>query len=382
MNPTEIPLLSDTPGNIPLFMPHVPKGAGAAILDTLGTRWLGQGPKVEEFETRFSEEFCGSGPVIAVGSGTDALHLAYLAAGIQPGDEVITPVFTCTATNIPLLYIGATPIFADVEIDTLNIEVSSIEPLITEKTKAIVCVHYGGLPCKMNEIASIAKKHNLVVIEDAAHAVGAKYHGQPVGSISDFTMFSFQAIKHITTGDGGLLAFKNRDILALAKRLRWFGIDRLSKQMGIWENDIKEVGYKYQMTDISASLGLAALTEFSDTLSYRRSLLEIYCKELIEHDRLSILSKETPETLHAAWLFTVRVKERIKLQTFLASNGVESNQVHYRNDRYSIFGDRKSKLPNMDLIENEYLVLPLHTRMTTSDVSKICGLINNFYKVN
>lgn len=377
----EVPLLIENEGNIALFKPHIPKGALEEVADTLSSRWLGQGPKVERFEREFSEKFCNSDPGIAVGSGTDALHLAYLLAGIQPGDEVLTPVFTCTATNIPLLYIGAKPVFIDVEPGTLNINLANIESLITEKTKALVCVHYGGLPCNMDEIARIASKYDLKVIEDAAHAVGARFKNKSIGEISDFTMFSFQAIKHITTGDGGYLSFKDPDLLEEAKRLRWFGIDRRKKQLGIWENDIVDVGFKYQMTDLGASIGLASLKEFDQTLSLRRDLLSRYVENLHKLSEIEILSRETSESFHAAWLFTIRTSRRRELQGFLASVGIESNQVHYRNDRYSIFGVRRSNLPIMDEIEEDYLVLPLHTQLTLDDIDRVSAAVKSFFEV-
>ena len=372
----EIPLLPEGGANIPLFKPHIPATALEEIADTLGSRWIGQGPKVERFEKLFAERFCNSDPGIAVGSGTDALHLAYLLAGVESGDEVITPLFTCTATNIPLLYIGAKPVFVDVEPETLNIDTDKIEKLITSRTKAIVCVHYGGLACNMEKILSIAQKYGLKVIEDAAHAVGAKYNNSYIGTISDFTMFSFQAIKHITTGDGGYLSFKNPDLLEKAKSLRWFGIDRSKKQLGIWENDITEIGYKYQMTDIAASLGIAGLREFDSTLNMRRALMARYLQNIEENEFVQILSKEKSNTVHAAWLFTIKCKERRLLQKTLFENGIESNQVHYRNDRYAIFADSKGSFPSMDALEDEYLVLPLHTHMTLDDIDRISTIIN------
>ena len=196
--------------------------------------------------------FAKNNPCIATGAGTDALHLAYILSGLKFGDEVIAPVYTCTATNIPFLYMGVKIKFADVDPATMNISVESVKKLITSKTKAIVCTHYGGLPCDMDELRKIASRKKIPIIEDAAHALGATYGNKPIGSLSDFTMFSFQAIKHITTGDGGMLCIKNKKLLDKARRIRWFGIDREGKQKGTWKNDIYEVGYKYQMTDIGA----------------------------------------------------------------------------------------------------------------------------------
>lgn len=373
----EVPILPIGGQNIPLFIPEIPEEAFDEVKSTLMSRWIGQGPKVDLFEREFGALIGNEHPSIAVGSGTDALHLAYLLAGVGLGDEVLTPVFTCTATNIPLLYIGAKPIFVDVDPKTLNIDVAHARKLINKNTKAIVCVHYAGLPCEMDAIQEMASKFGIPVIEDAAHAVGAKYKSKNVGTISDFTMFSFQAIKHITTGDGGLLTFKDYNLLEKAKRLRWFGIDRSAKQLGVWENDIKEVGYKYQMTDLGASIGLASIRKFESTLELRRSLLHRYYLKLEGNVNVEILGRENKDMIHAAWLFTIRIKNRKRLQAKLLANNIESNQVHYRNDRYSIFSPHKLNLPNMDAIEDEYLVLPLHTKMNTDDVDRICQIINS-----
>ena len=229
----------------------------------------------------------------------------------------------------------------------------------------------------MDELQEIAEEYGIPIIEDAAHAVGATYKGKLIGTISDFTMFSFQAIKHITTGDGGLVTFKNRELEELGKRLRWFGIDRSSKQLGIWENDIKEVGFKYQMTDIAAALGLAGIEEFDQTLSHRRMLLQVYKKEFQTITDLKFLGDSSGDREHAAWLCTIAVENRKELQAKLFANGIESNQVHYRNDRYSIFGKRRSNLPNMDRMENQYLVIPLHTKMTEEDVLRVTDVIRS-----
>lgn len=371
----DLPLMQTEEG-IVLFHPHVPKNAERYVSDTLKSRWIGHGPKVEEFERNFHEKFCVTGDSIAVGSGTDALHLAYLLAGICAGDEVIAPLFTCTATNLPFLYIGAQIKFLDVDPNTLNISVVDLEKKVSRKTKAICLVHYGGLPCDMDEIREIANFYKIPVIEDAAHALGAKYSGKYIGEFSEFTMYSFQAIKHLTTGDGGLLNFKDQKLSKLARRLRWFGIDREDKQKGVWENDIKELGYKYQMTDIAASLGLAGLEEIDEVIRYRKSLFEKYVKNLVGIRDLSIVNDRDSRKVHGAWLFTILVERRQDLQKKLRSFGVESAQTHYRNDRYSIFGE-SGVFPGMDEVDDKYLVLPLHTKMQLKDVDYICGVIKD-----
>jgi dTDP-4-amino-4,6-dideoxygalactose transaminase len=303
--------------------------------------------------------------------------LSYQLAGVGPRDEVITPVFTCTATNIPLLYLGATPVFADIEPATLNVDARHVRSLVSERTKAIVCVDYGGLPCDLAALREIADEAGVPLIEDAAQALGATFAGQPVGSIADFTAFSFQAIKHITTGDGGLLSIRNSRLLPDARSLRWFGINREKKQAGVWQNDIKVVGYKYQMTDIGAAMGHAGLDEFDETLAFRRELFQRYIEGLQDFHDVRLLSLPDPRREHAAWLFTIAVDNREDLQRKLYENGIEANQVHYRNDRYSIFGQRRTNLPVMDALEARYLVLPLHTQMTIADVDRVCTTIKS-----
>ncbi len=373
--PKDMPLLEEKQGNIVLFYPHISERAIQEVEDTLRSRWIGQGPKVERFEQIFKERFSPHGEAVAVGSGTDALHLAYILAGIQPNDEVISTVFTCTATNIPFLYIGAKVRFADIQPDTLNIDPKHVRQLVNEKTKAIVCTHYGGLPCDMDELHEIASQWGIPVVEDAAHALGATYHGQMIGSISDYTIFSFQAIKTITTGDGGILTIKDKSLLDKARRIRWFGIDRVGKQNGHWENDIWEVGYKYQMTDIAAAMGLAGLEEFNDVLNYRKQLFDLYRQGLENIPGIKLVGSNFQDREHGCWLCTALVEKRIDLQNKLRENGIESNQVHFRNDMYTLFGGRRNDLPNMDSVEDKYLVLPLHLKVRHSDVVRICDLI-------
>jgi len=372
----ELPLMNENEG-IVLFYPNVSEKAIDEVAKVLRSRWIGQGPKVAQFEKEFEEKFLTDNTALAVGSGTDALHLAYILAGVETGDEVIVPVFTCTATNIPFLYMGAIIRFADVDPETLNINVDHVRQLVNKKTKAIVCVHYAGLPCDMDELMQIARENNIALIEDAAHALGATYKGVNIGEITDFSIFSFQAIKHITTGDGGMLTIKNKDLVEKAKRIRWFGIDRSAKQMGIWENDIYEIGYKYQMNDIAAVLGLTALAEFDKTLRYRQLLFAEYEKQLAGIDGIKLIGTGLKDREHAAWLCTVLADRRPELMKKLREFKIESSQVHYRNDRYTVFGGRRSDLPNMDFVEDKYLVLPLHLKMKIEDVQYIGKVIRS-----
>ena len=375
----DLPIMTDKNKGTLLFYPYISKKSKKNVSKVLSGRWIGQGPMVDRFEKKFKKIFTRSNETIATGSGTDSLHLAYILAGLKKGDEVITTVFTCTATNIPLLYMGIKIKFADIDISTMNISVESVKKLISKKTKAIVCVHYGGLPCDMEELQKLATKYRIPIIEDAAHAMGAKYKNKPIGSISDFTTFSFQAIKHFTTGDGGMLSIKNRKLLNKAKRIRWFGINRENKQKGIWDNDVTEVGYKYQMTDIAATLGYDSLGEFNKILSHRRKIYNIYLNELSRNKNIICINENNKKKYHAAWLFTIAVEKKDFLQKKLREYKIETNQVHFRNDRYSIFKKfvNGKKFKNMDFLENKYLVLPLHHKVSETQAKYICNLINN-----
>ena len=375
----ELSIMSDKKGTV-LFYPYIPKKSLKILEKTLSTRWIGQGPMVDKFEKKFSDFFLGGKECVSTGSGTDALHLAYLLAGIKKNDEVITPVFTCTATNIPLLYIGAKIKFADVDPKTMNICIASLKRLISKKTKAIVCVHYGGIPCDMSEIRKLAKKYKVKVIEDAAQALGAEYNNKKIGDISDFTTFSFQAIKHITTGDGGMLCIKDSKLIDAAKRMRWFGIDRKKKQLGIWENDVKEIGYKYQLTDLGASIGYQGLLDFKKILAHRIKINNIYLKNLSKNPNIICIYDHDRKKKSAAWLFTILIEKKDYLQKKLREKNIETNQVHFRNDKYSIFKKftKNQNYKNMDKIEDQYLVLPIHTKVSVKDAEYICKLINSY----
>jgi len=378
----ELPIMPDKKKSVLLFYPYVSKKTPNNVKNKLYGRWVGQGPMVDKFENEFKKKFAKNSSVIATGSGTDSLHLAYILAGLKKGDEVITTIFTCTATNIPMLYMGLKIKFADIERDTMNISIDSVKKLITKRTKAIVCVHYGGLPCDMDSLQKICKQKKITLIEDAAHALGAKYKKKPIGSISDFTTFSFQAIKHFTTGDGGMLTIKNKKLEEKAKRIRWFGIDRKKKQKGIWKNDVYEVGYKYQMTDISATMGCDALNDFSKIINHRKKIYNTYLQELSSNKKIQCIHDYNKNKEHGAWLFTISLNNKDFVQKKLREHFIETNQVHFRNDRYSIFKKfvKGKKFPNMDYLENRYLVLPLHHKVSVQNVKYICKIINKFAK--
>ncbi len=375
----DFPLLESKKKHISLFYPHISKHSFGSMKKVLSSRWIGQGPLVDKFEYDFSKKFCNNMPTVAVGSGTDALHLAYILAGIKENDEVICPVFTCTATNIPLLYLKAKIKFADIDLNDLNISIKHVEKLITKKTKAIVFVNYGGLLCDLEKLQRIAKKHKILLIQDAAQSLGAKFKNKDITKFADFTIFSFQAIKHITSGDGGALVLKNRNLAKKAKIIRWFGIDRPKKQGGTWENDIVDIGYKYQMTDIGATLLLDSMKEFSSIKNKRNKIHKIYAKSLKNVPGIKCLENNNKNANPVIWLTTILCDNKDLLQKNLRKKLIETNQVHFRNDRYSIFKKfcKNKKFPNMDKVENKYLVIPTHTKMSSKDAVMIASNIKN-----
>jgi perosamine synthetase len=350
---------------IVLLRPYVPESAIAAVSDVLRSRWIGQGPKVEEFERKFGE-YVRMDSCVAVSSCTAALQLAYILAGIQDGDTVIAPLFSCTATSIPLLYQRAKIRFADVERGSLNMDAAHVARLMEEyPVKAIVTVHYGGMPAKAREFC----RYGVPVIEDCAQALGAN-----VGRDGWAACYSFQAVKHLTTCDGGMLALSDESLVAKAKRMRWFGIDRTAKLNGTWANDITEIGFKQQMTDIAAAMGIEGLKTLDWQIAHRRALRDAYASGLDGIDGIRLLDTD-PES--ACWLCTVLVERRDDFRRKLAAESIESNQVHYRNDRYTIFKEFRGEFPNMDAIDGKYLVLPLHMGLEIEDVERVCEVVRS-----
>lgn len=364
---------------IPLFYP--PKQDVELMIDelqeTLSGRWWGQGPKVDRFEQKFGAMFGIQYPVMT-NSCTAALHLAYILADIKPGDEVIVPVLTCTATCHPLKAMGAKIIFADIRPDTLTMDPVDVEEKITNKTKAIVTVDLGGVIANRANWLSLSIKYGVQIIEDAAQSLGA-----PSAGYGFITCFSFQAIKLMSTGDGGMVCPSTQEHYQRAKRLRWFDIDREKKAEVGWQAwdrrgitfDQEHVGYKYQPTDIDASIGLAALKSVGRSLEHRHSLARLYRSLLEPSPRVTLLN-EKHDT--ADWLFMVLVNgDRDEFADKLMKAGVETNVAHIRNDLFSLFGGKRLDLPGMNSVEKRYICLPINDAVVEQDVEYICKVIND-----
>lgn len=355
---------------IPLFWPHIPESLLLDLRETLSTRWIGQGPKVEEFEHKIGKKF-GLGYPLMTNSGTSALELAYDLIGVGPGDEVVTTVLTCTATNIPLLRRGAKLVFADIDPESLVITNGMVEKVITRRTKAIVGVSLGGIQCDLGGF-------DVPVVIDAAQAVG---HNN-----GDYLIYSFQAIKHFTTADGGLLNCPDEETHHRAKLLRWFGIDRDRKRAYDWQAykeremtfDIEVLGYKFQPTDVAATFGLAGLRDYDYILAYRKSIFDIYKSELNNQYGITIVDGKN----NVCWLATLLVDDRDGLVRWLDGCGIETNLVQIRNDLFKVFGGERRDLPNMNAVEGRYLSIPINTKITLEDAHEVADRIQQYYRLS
>lgn len=303
-----------------------------AVVEVLRSDFLTTGPKVAEFE-RCVAEYVGAKYAVAVNSGTAALHVACLAAGITEGDEVITSPITFAASSNCVLYCGGTPVFADIESDTYNISPEEIEKKITGNTRAIIPVHYTGQPCDMCEIERIAKEHHLIVIEDAAHALGASYRGKKVGTFSDMTCFSFHPVKPITTGEGGVVTTDDEKLYKRLLLFRSHGITRdrefLSEDQGGWYYEQVALGYNYRITDIGCALGISQLRKLDGFIERRREIARRYDRAFAGCD--NIITPRQREGCDSGWhLYMIQVtgKDRKEVFDALRGAGIGVN-VHY-----------------------------------------------------
>src|SRR3989338_6162027 len=349
------------------------------VAEVLKSAWLTQGPEVEKFEAALAEK-AGARYAVAVSHGTAALHLAYLAAGLGPGDEVITTPNTFVATTNMLLAVGAKPIFADIRSDTANIDETKIEKLITGKTRGIVPVDFAGHPCDYRAIKKLARKHKLILIEDACHALGAKYREQPIGDLADLTVFSFHPVKAITTGEGGAVVTNNRHYYEKLKSLRSHGIHK--DQDGF--NVMTEFGYNYRLTDIQAALGLSQLGRLEKFVSPRHQVVGWYKRELRDCPEI-ILPRELPNHYSGWHLYVIRVKNpgvRLPLMNRLKGKGIGVNFHYptvYSHPYYRQHGYRDICLPNAEIYHQTALTLPLHTLLTKEEVEYISQSIKDFF---
>jgi dTDP-4-amino-4,6-dideoxygalactose transaminase len=362
---------------IPLFKVYMNESVMEPLRKVLMSGYIGQGPKVDEFEKALVP-FVGNPYPLTVNSGTSALHLAMRLANVDHGSEIITTPQTCSATSMPALERGAALVWGDIDPWTGNLDPLDVERKITSKTKAILAVHWGGYPCELDELRAVAAKYGIPLVEDAAHAFGASYKGKPIGSHGDLVCFSFQAIKLVTTLDGGLLTCKTPEHYRRGKLLRWFGIDRETPRADLrCENDIVEYGHKFHLNDVAAVIGLEQLKYVAANLARARENAAFYEAALVGTKGVSLL-RYTADRQSAYWLFTIRVRDRDGFQRFMSEKGVMVSRVHVRNDLHTYTKAFRRNLPGVDEFEREQVSIPVGWWVSDEDRVRIVSAIQEW----
>lgn len=356
-----------------------------AVVEVLRGEWLTMGPDVERFE-QAAADYAGAKYGVSVNSGTAALHVAAFAAGIGPGDEVIVPAITFAASSNCILYLGGTPVFADILPGTMNLDPADVERKITGRTKAIVAVDYTGQPCDYDAIRSIAQRHNLIVIEDAAHALGATYHGCRVGTLNELTTFSFHPVKHITTGEGGMAVTDDHDLAMRMRNFRSHGIDldfRQRTQDRPWFYQMVQLGFNYRLPDVACALGLSQLRKMDKFLTRRREIAAYYTEVFAQFPELTI-----PRVIldcEPAWhLYVIRFNlellkvDRAQIFRALMAEGLGIN-VHYIpvpwHPYYQGLGYEKGNWPVAEEAYERMVSLPIFPKMTNQDMDDVVEVV-------
>ncbi len=362
---------------IKLFHPHIPEEFFPKVEEILKSGWIGQGPVVEELEQAFAE-YTQAEYAVMVNSATSALNLAVHAAGVGPGDEVLTTSMTFISSNHAILNAGATPVFVDIDPKTLLMDLDLVRAKVTSRTRAIMAVHYGGNPFDMRKLYAIAEEFGLKVIEDAAHACGSYSGPTPIGGFG-LTCFSFHAVKNLPVGDGGMVTTNSEEEYNFLRSMTWLGIDKstFARSSGDykWEYDVPVVGYKYHSNDIAAALGVQGLEKLNEWNGYRQTLRYEYEARLPDVRFL----EQTPNTFSSGHLCVIRVPNRDTLHDRLADSGIETG-VHYKpNHLYPMY----QQYDVGDLVETEkaykeILTLPMHLKLNTNDISYITGTIKRY----
>jgi len=372
---------------LPFHVPEIGEQDIAAVADALRSGWVTAGPRVREFEAQFAR-FTGAAHAVAVNSGTAALHLALEAAGIKAGDEVLVPTMTFAATAEVVIQLGARPVLVDCVSDTLNVDPAALERAVTSRTKAIIPVHFAGHPCDMDVILELAAARGLAVVEDAAHALPARWRGKMVGTIGDLTCFSFYATKTITTGEGGMITTEDA---AWADRMRMMSLHGISKDAwkrytaeGSWRYEIIAPGYKYNMTDIAAALGLSQLVRCDDFLRAR-----IRCRKLYDQGFAGCCALQTPishDDIEHAWhLYVIRldleqlridrdqVIELLKQRNIgVAVHFIPLHLHPYYRDKY---GYTPAHFPNASAAFERIVSLPIYPRLSDAEVGEVIDAV-------
>jgi perosamine synthetase len=366
---------------IPVYRPYYDEKEMKYLKEVIESGWWGMGPKTVEFEEKFAK-YIGTRYALGLNSETAALHLALMCINVQDA-EVISPSMTFVSTNHAILYNGGIPVFCDVEYDNLNVTAQEIEKLITDKTKAIIVVHYGGYACDMDSIIELARAHNLYVIEDCAHACGGKYKDKMLGSIGDFGCFSFQAVKNLSTGDGGMITTNNEEWAKRIKKLRWVGISKDTFERGAgnsydWFYDVTELGFKYHMNDIMAAIGLAQLEKIEWMNDKRRYWSSRYRESLKD---ISVINCPPVKDymFPACHNFVIKSERRDELRKVLMEKGITTGVHYYPNHLFDMYKDYYRNLPITESVWNNLVTLPLYPDLEEEDFQLIIKTIRDFY---
>lgn len=366
---------------IPLFKVAMADQARTMVGDVVASGWVGEGPKVAEFEDHLREHL-GTPHLVTVNSATSGLHLAlHMTAGAgrptleaKPDDvgEVLTTALTCTATNWPILANGLRIRWVDVDPTTLNVDLDDLAAKITPATRAIIVVHWAGSPIDLDRLNTILddaeNRHGFrpMVIEDCAHAWGSSFGGRPLGNHGNIAVYSFQAIKHLTTGDGGVMVFPTAELAERARLLRWYGIDRRLPEATRLAADIGEYGFKFHMNDICATIGLANLPLAESHVSRHQDNAAFYDRELKDVRGLELLRKPE-QSISSCWLYTMLVDRRTEFEAHMARAGIATSQVHRRNDHYGLVADYRTPLPGLDKVADRMISIPVGWWVTDTD---------------
>ncbi len=361
---------------LPLFKVFVAPEAVELVGQTLLSGYIAQGPKVDAFEQTLREHF-GTSRVCTLNSCTSAMHLALFLAkrdfGLPDGAEVISSPLTCAATNFPVVANRLAIRWADVDPGNLNIDLADVERKLTAETRILLFVHWGGYPIDYQRLAQLTADYrrcfhqDLIVIEDCAHAWESSYQGRPVGAVQDnISCFSFQAIKSLTTSDGGLLISPTDQFNRQARLSRWFGLDRDNKLDFRSSQDIAEWGFKFHMNDVAASIGLANYPHIRGLVNRHKENARVYYEELKDVPGVTLLERQSGFD-SSYWLFTIRVANRPAFVRLMDSAGIQVNQVHTRNDHYSSLAEFKAPLPQMDIIADDMICIPVGWWLSEND---------------
>ncbi|MBI5357184.1 DegT/DnrJ/EryC1/StrS aminotransferase family protein [Candidatus Collierbacteria bacterium] len=376
---------------LPVFRPAMGQAEIDAVAEVIRSGWIGLGPKTEEFENKFAK-YVDSDYAVGLNSATAALHLSLLALGIGKGDEVLVPSLTFVSDAHAVLYVGARPVFVDIDEETLCMDPADLKRKITKKSKAVIPVDFGGHPVDLDEIQRIAKKHNLKVIEDASHACGSQYKGKMIGGLSDLTCFSFHAVKNLATGDGGMVTTNDKDLADRIRRLRWVGIDKATwereekvlsedyRQYG-WYYDVVDLGYKYHMNDLTAAIGIAQLKKLKKANRRRKFLAKRYDDHFRQLKWLKIpIVKDWAESARHNYVIKTRYRDRLNLllKDRLISSGVHYMPIHhhkyYRQTGYT------ANVPVTERVWKTLLTLPLYPTLSFRDQDRVINAIQEFGK--